>query len=71
MAAREENVLVTKDPSVQDEDDWEEFSLVDVKAHLPGKPRYANILTASESNPVNVSGYLEEVDDDQESLGMC
>lgn len=71
MAAQEENVLVIRDPSVEDENDWEEFSLVDVKVNLPNKPRYANVLTASEDNPLEVSGRLEEVEDSQKHLSMC
>lgn len=70
MATQEENVLVIRDPSLEDENDWEEFSLVDVKVNLPNKTRYANILTASEDNPLDVSGRLEEVEDEQIDLGM-
>jgi hypothetical protein len=70
MAAQEENVLVIRDPSLNDENDWEEFSLVDVKVNLPNKSRYANVLTASEDNPLEVSGRLEEVEDSQRHLGM-
>lgn len=70
MAVQEENVLVIRDPSLEDENDWEEFSLVDVKATLPGKTRFANVLTASDDNPLEVSGRLEEVEDSQADLGM-
>ncbi|KAK2767007.1 hypothetical protein FQN54_006324 [Arachnomyces sp. PD_36] len=68
MASQEENVLVISDLTVEDENDWEEFSLVDVKANLPGKPWLANVLTASENNPLEVSGRLEEVEDSQRRL---
>lgn len=69
MTARIEKVLASKDPGLTDENDWEEFSLKDVKVYIPGKTRYANILSASEDNPLMVTGQLEEVDEGQESLG--
>lgn len=68
MTTREENVLAARDPSVVDENDWEEFSLTDVKVLIPGKSRYANLLTASPENPVQVVGTLDEVEEGQESL---
>lgn len=70
MTTREENVLAARDPSLVDENDWEEFSLTDVKVLIPGKSRYANLLTASPENPVQVVGTLDEVEEGQESLGM-
>lgn len=70
MTSREENVLAARDPSVDDENDWQEFSLIEVKVLIPGKSRYANLLTASADNPVRVTGCLDEVEEDQESLGM-
>ena len=69
MTTAIENVLAAKDPSVTDENDWEEFCLTDVKARLPGKSRYANILSASPDFPVTVTGQLEIVEEDQEHLG--
>lgn len=70
MTSREENVLAARDPSIDDENDWQEFSLTDVKVLIPGKSRYANLLTASADNPVRVTGSLDEVEEEQESLGM-
>lgn len=70
MTSREENVLVARDPSVEDENEWEEFSLTDVKILIPGKSRYANLLTVSSDNPVRVIGCLDEVEEEQESLGI-
>ncbi|KAJ9257856.1 hypothetical protein DTO212C5_8793 [Paecilomyces variotii] len=68
MTSREENVLAARDPSIDDENDWQEFSLTDVKVLIPGKSRYANLLTASAENPVRVTGSLDEVEEEQESL---
>jgi hypothetical protein len=70
MTSREENVLAAKDPSLEDENDWEEFSLADAKVLIPGKFRYANLLTAGPSSPVQVIGCLDEVEEEQEHLGM-
>lgn len=70
MTSREDNVLKPRDPSLTDENDWEEFSLSEVRILLPGKSRYANLLAASSDNPVQVTGCLDEVEEEQESLGM-
>lgn len=71
MTSREESVLAARDPSLNDENDWEEFSLSDVKILFPGKSRYANLLSASPDNPVQVVGRLEEVEEEQEPLSAC
>ncbi|KAL1852967.1 hypothetical protein Plec18170_005549 [Paecilomyces lecythidis] len=68
MTSREETVLAVRDPSIDDENDWQEFSLTEVKVLIPGKSRYANLLTASADNPVRVIGCLDEVEEEQESL---
>ena len=69
MTSREETVLAARDPSITDENDWEEFSFTDVKILVPGKSRYANLLAATPENPVQVVGLLDEVEEEQESLG--
>ncbi|KKZ68782.1 hypothetical protein EMCG_00995 [[Emmonsia] crescens] len=68
MTTRIENVLAARDASLNDENDWEEFALTDVKVLVPGKTRYANILSASADNPVRVIGQLEIVEEEQEEL---
>lgn len=68
MTAREETVLPPIDPSITDENDWWEFDLTDVKVLRPGKMLYANVLDASEDNPVQVIGCLE-LKKHQEHLG--
>lgn len=69
MTSREESVLAPRSRSVgKENDDWEIFCLYDVKILFPGKARYANLLGASDENPVQVVGSLEEVEEDQESL---
>ncbi|KAJ5122268.1 hypothetical protein N7448_003400 [Penicillium atrosanguineum] len=68
MTAREETVLPPIDPSVTDENDWWEFELTDVKVLRPGKMLYANVLDASDDNPVQVIGCLE-LKKNQEHLG--
>lgn len=59
MSAREDTVLRPIDPSITDENDWPDFDLVDVKVLRPGKMLYANLLDATEQNPVQVIGCLE------------
>lgn len=71
MTSREDSVLAARDPSLVDENDWEEFSLSEVRILVPGKSRYANLLAASPENPVQVTGCLDEVEEEQESLGAC
>ncbi|KAL3472978.1 hypothetical protein BJX99DRAFT_204047 [Aspergillus californicus] len=68
MTSREDSVLAARDPSLVDENDWEEFSLSEVRILLPGKSRYANLLYATLENPVQVTGCLDEVEDEQEKL---
>ncbi|KAI1946923.1 hypothetical protein LOZ12_003232 [Ophidiomyces ophidiicola] len=68
MTARIESVLAARKPSLTDENDWEEFALTDVKVRVPGKSRFANLLSASPKNPVTVTGLLELVESAQESL---
>ncbi|EPS32508.1 hypothetical protein PDE_07468 [Penicillium oxalicum 114-2] len=59
MSAREDTVLPPINPSITDENDWPDFDLVDVKVLRPGKMLYANLLDATEQNPVQVIGCLE------------
>ncbi|KAJ5747480.1 uncharacterized protein N7511_009176 [Penicillium nucicola] len=68
MTSREEAVLLPIDPSITDENDWWEFSLTDVKVMKPGKMLYANLLDATEQNPVQVIGVLEQVPKNQTHL---
>ncbi|KAJ5457912.1 hypothetical protein N7475_009300 [Penicillium sp. IBT 31633x] len=68
MTSREETVLAPTDPSITDENDWWEFGLTDVKVLKPGKMLYANLLDATEHNPVQVIGCLEPLREDQEHL---
>lgn len=69
MTSREDQILKPRDPSIEDENEWEEFSLTDVKVLIPGKSRYANLLATSPENPVRVIGCLNEVEEEQEHLG--
>lgn len=70
MSAREETVLAPIDPSLTDENDWWEFDLSEVKVLRPGKMLYANLLDASDQNPVQVIGCLEQLRKEQEHLGV-
>lgn len=68
MTSREETVLAPTDPSITDENDWWEFGLTEVKVLKPGKMLYANLLEATEKNPVQVIGCLEELPETHEHL---
>ncbi|KAJ5782488.1 hypothetical protein N7457_004262 [Penicillium paradoxum] len=68
MTSREETVLAPTDPSITDENDWWEFGLTDVKVLKPGKMLYANLLDATEQNPVQVIGCLEPLREEQQHL---
>ncbi|KAJ5563466.1 hypothetical protein N7535_008630 [Penicillium sp. DV-2018c] len=70
MTSREETVLAPIDPSLTDENDWWEFGLTDVKVLKPGKMLYANLLDATEQNPVQVIGCLEPLPKEQEHLAL-
>lgn len=70
MTSREDSILAARDPALEDENDWEEFSLSEARVLIPGKSRYANFLSASTDNPVQVTGWLDEVEEEQEGLGM-
>ncbi|KAJ5874268.1 uncharacterized protein N7529_002698 [Penicillium soppii] len=69
MTSREETVLAPTDPSITDENDWWEFGLTEVKVLKPGKMLYANLLEATEQNPVQVIGCLEKLPETHEHLG--
>ncbi|RMJ22890.1 hypothetical protein PHISP_06232 [Aspergillus sp. HF37] len=68
MTSREDSVLAAREPALDDENDWEEFSLSEARVLVPGKSRYAHLLSASPDNPVQVTGLLDEVEEEQESL---
>lgn len=70
MTSREDTILAPRDESLTDENDWEEFSLSEARVLIPGKSRFANLLSASDDNPVQVTGCLDEVEEEQESLGI-
>lgn len=68
MTSREETVLAPTDASITDENDWWEFNLTEVKVLKPGKMLYANLLEATEQNPVSVIGSLEELPETHQHL---
>lgn len=68
MTSREETVLAPTDASLTDENDWWEFGLTEVKVMKPGKKHYANLLDATEQNPVQVIGSLEQLPETHQHL---
>lgn len=59
MTSREDELLPPIDQSISNENDWWEFDLTEVKVLRPGKKLYANLLEATEDNPVQVIGELQ------------
>ncbi|KAI5304377.1 hypothetical protein KEM56_006562 [Ascosphaera pollenicola] len=59
MVARVESILAPRDPSILDENDWEEFTLSDVQVYHADRKRYACILSASEDRPLVAIGKLK------------
>ena len=68
MSTPEDEVLWSTAGSLPDENQWQEFSLTDVKIYAQGKSRFANLLIATEDNPVRVTGVLDDLEEDQEHL---
>ena len=66
----EERVLKSLDPVPEDSNVWPDFQLREVKVFYQGKGRYADLLEASEENPLCVVGELMPLDDEQEQLGV-
>ena len=70
MTLHEEVVLAPKNPWIEDDNQWPEFRLSEVTVYRPDGLSLASLLTPSNQSPVLVRGYLDEVDNDQERLGM-
>lgn len=62
MAVSEASVLLAKDPSIADSDDWPVYSLreVDVLSGLTGET--VSLFAANGDHPLRVIGYLEKID---------
>lgn len=65
----EERVLKPLDPVPEDVNDWPDFALREVKIFHQGKGRYADLLEASDEDPLCVLGELMPLDDELEHLG--
>ena len=66
----EDRVLKSLDPIPEDEDEWPDFALRDVKIFYQGKGRYADLLEASPEVPLCVLGELMPLEDHQENLAL-
>lgn len=70
MAVSEASVLLAKDPSIADSDDWPVYSLreVNVLSGLTGEA--VSLFTANGNHPIRVIGYLEKIDKTLSKFGM-
>lgn len=69
MSVPEEEVLKPIDPSIQDENQWEEFLLTDVEVR-DSNSSLASLLDADESLPLTVTGVLETLEPEQRHCRM-
>ena len=70
MAVLEEDVLMAKDPSLRNSDEWPTFSLKKISITSQKTGELCSLLAAHKAHPVTVSGKLEKVDSDLLPLGM-
>ena len=68
-SVREEDVLMAKDPAIEDSDQWPEFSLSRITVLSQDLGRPVSLLEAHEDCPVKVLGKLEPVGEEQLHLG--
>ncbi|KAI9816846.1 MAG: hypothetical protein M1827_001491 [Pycnora praestabilis] len=68
MKMREEDVLSARDPSITDDNLWEEYRLSDVKVYANSVNQLKSLLIADNETPLTVSGILTDVEDLQEQL---
>lgn len=65
----EDKILHPKDANLASTDDWPTFTISHVKVISQHNKELVSLLSANKENPVKVIGWLEEVEDDQLSLG--
>lgn len=70
MAVLEEDVLMPKDPSLRNSDEWPTFNLKKISVTSQKTGEICSLLAAHKGHPVIVSGKLEKVDSDLLPLSM-
>ena len=64
MPVPEENLLRSKDPAIQDSDDWPLYTLRKAKVRSKHTGELVSLLAAHDDHPVTVLGTLESVNFD-------
>lgn len=64
MSVPEEEVLKPIDPSIADENQWEEYQLSNVEVH-DANGSLTSLLNADDSSPVTVTGILGTLEPEQ------
>lgn len=70
MLVKEESLLEPRDPSLQNADDWPSFPIKNIRVTSQKTGKDVSLLSAHPENVVNVSGKLDQIDDELLHLGM-
>ena len=69
MLVNEEILLEPRDPSLQNVDDWPSFPIRNIRVTSQKTGKDVSLLSAHPENAVNVSGKLDQIDDELLHLG--
>ena len=69
MLVKEESLLEPRDPSLQNPDDWPTFYIKNIRVTSQKTGEDVSLLSAHPENVVNVSGKLDQIDDELLHLG--
>ena len=64
----EHKILKPRDPSIEDENEWEQFQLSNVEVRNSTTNELSNLLLADAHNPLCVTGRLENVEPEQAQI---
>lgn len=70
MTILEEAVLESKDPSIENWDDWPTYSLKKIYIYTKESKEPVSLLQAHKDHSVNIIGHLEPIDADQSHLSI-
>ena len=69
MLIKEEVLLEPRNPSLQNPDDWPSFPIKNIRVTSQKTGKDVSLLSAHPENAVNVSGKLDQIDDELLHLG--
>ena len=69
MVVKEEQLLEPRNPSLQNPDEWPSFSIKNIRVTSQKTGKDVSLLLAHPENVVNVSGKLDQIDDEFLHLG--